>query len=268
MIRLVSWNINRSTQALQDLVSMEADVALLQEVHVGGWEWLAGLGGDVAVTPHSPWEPWPERTYDRWPLVVQLSNRVRLEWFRYGVPNHWVNADAVEVSGIGTIAMARVVPLVGQEDPFIAASMYARWRPPHPSIGDRDWITADAAAHRIISDLSIFTSPRDGRTHRILAAGDMNMGFANRISPSGRSMSVRNRFEVLGFEYLGPNGEGGDIVPTFRTRTQTPAEANTQLDHVFASNGLAAQLNVRALNSVDEWGPSDHCRIQMEIADA
>lgn len=264
MVKVVSWNIDRSTVALRELVEMDADVALLQEVHVGGWEWLASIDNGVAVTPYEPWLPWPPRTYDRWPLVVQLSGRVRLEWFEYRFPVHWVTAGQFEVSGIGTTAVARVVPVSG-EDPFIAVSMYARWRPPHPSVGDSRWIHADASAHRTISDLSAFVSPREGSSHRILVAGDLNMGFVGRFANDARSFSVVTRMNALGLEYMGPQTSDGGIVPTLRTRTQGPGEASTQMDHVFASRGFHDGVRVRAMNGVDEWGASDHCRIMAEF---
>jgi hypothetical protein len=54
-------------------------------------------------------------------------------------------------------------------------------------------------------------------------------------------------------------------VPTYHTRSQgPPAGATRQLDHVFASTSIAHLVAVRALNEVDDWGPSDHCRIVIE----
>jgi exonuclease III len=42
--------------------------------------------------------------------------------------------------------------------------------------------------------------------------------------------------------------------------------ATRQLDFVFASHALAERLSVRALNTdPDEWGPSDHCRVAIEL---
>ena len=265
MVKVVSWNIGTRRAGLRELVQMDADVALLQEVGAGGWKWLSSIGNGVAVTPFEPWLPWPRESYDRWPLVVQLSDRVHLEWFEYRLPIIWAKAHQFEVSGIGTIAVARVVPVSGQE-PFIAVSMYARWRPPHPSVGDKNWIHADASAHRIISDLSAFTSHREGATHRILAAGDMNMGFAGRFQHDARMSSVLTRMNALGLEYLGPKTAAGEIVPTLRTRSQEPAEATTQMDHVFASRGFHNNIRIRAMNRADEWGPSDHCRILVELS--
>ena len=268
MVRVVSWNVNTRRQTLQELVKMGADVALLQEVTVNGWKQLAGVGNGVAVTPYEPWLPWTQETYTRWPLVVQLSDRVEVEWFKYRLPVYWPKVDEFPVSGIGTIAVARVTPVSGQE-PFIAASMYARWRPPHLSVGDQLWTHADASAHRIISDLSVFISHnRKNATHRILAAGDLNMAFFGNFRYDVRMQTVMNRMNALGLEYLGPRNANGENVPTYRTPRQDPASATRQFDHVFASQGFHDSIYVRAMNGTDEWGPSDHCRISIEVSDA
>ena len=54
-------------------------------------------------------------------------------------------------------------------------------------------------------------------------------------------------------------------VPTYHTNRQTPFTATRQLDFVFASDGLGDSLTVRALNSPEQWGPSDHCQLEIEI---
>ena len=38
-----------------------------------------------------------------------------------------------------------------------------------------------------------------------------------------------------------------------------------QLDYAFASRGFHERVSVRAMNEVDEWGPSDHCRVMIEV---
>ncbi|MCY3692374.1 MAG: endonuclease/exonuclease/phosphatase family protein [Chloroflexota bacterium] len=268
MVKVVSWNTNARRDAIQKLLEMDADVALLQEVTVNGWKRLAGVGNGVAVTPYEPWLPWTQGAYTRWPLVVKLSDRVQVEWFKYRLPVYWPKVDEFPVSGIGTIAVARVTPLSGQE-PFIAVSMYGRWRPPHPSVGDQQWIHADASAHRIISDLSVFIShnPKNS-THRILAAGDLNMAFFGNFRSDARMQTVMNRMNALGLEYLGPRDSSGENVPTYHTPRQDPTTATTQFDHVFASQGFHDSIHVRAMNGADEWGPSDHCRIVAEVSEA
>ena len=59
--------------------------------------------------------------------------------------------------------------------------------------------------------------------------------------------------------------------PTLRTcRRSTdpgtkPATAVNQLDYAFASRGFHEQVSVRAMNAIEEWGPSDHCRLMIEV---
>ena len=55
-------------------------------------------------------------------------------------------------------------------------------------------------------------------------------------------------------------------VPTRRLPGRPPGMADRQLDYVFASRGFADRLSVRALNDPEEWGRSDHCRIEMEFS--
>ena len=50
------------------------------------------------------------------------------------------------------------------------------------------------------------------------------------------------------------------------TQQGSAAAATRQLDFVFASRGLADSVHVRALNEPDEWGPSDHCRVEIEVS--
>ena len=84
---------------------------------------------------------------------------------------------------------------------------------------------------------------------------------------------------ALGLSFVGPQAPDGRLadpwprellaesanVPTYHTRQQTPATATRQLDFVFASEGLVERVRVFALNAVDQWGPGDHCRVQIEI---
>ena len=53
-------------------------------------------------------------------------------------------------------------------------------------------------------------------------------------------------------------------VPTFY-RSGGPEAAVNQLDYAFASRGFHEKVSVRAMNGVEEWGPSDHCRLMIEV---
>ena len=54
-------------------------------------------------------------------------------------------------------------------------------------------------------------------------------------------------------------------VPTYRMPGRSPDAASTQLDYAFASRGFHETVKVRAMNSVEEWGASDHCRLRIEV---
>ena len=283
MIRVVCWNIATMHEPWRELLEMDADVALLQEVGTIP----ADVIERVEVSPYAPWLKHDPATgslhYDRWPMVVRLSERVRVEWFRQVGPTG-VTANSpldVAVSGIGTVEFARVIPATGAE-PFIAASMYARWSSPHPAaIGD--WIYSDASAHRIVSDLSAFIGYYDRPAdHRILAAGDLNMSFQSTDQFDHRAQTVLDRFQTLGLNNLGPqypagrradpipehlNSESLDVPTYYHKPSNTPAGAYVQIDHVFASRGFHEEVQTMALNEVEEWGTSDHCRISINVGD-
>ena len=48
--------------------------------------------------------------------------------------------------------------------------------------------------------------------------------------------------------------------------SQSPETAQNQLDYAFASRGFHESIKVRAINGVEEWGASDHCRLLIEIS--
>lgn len=289
--RVVSWNVAKRHAPWRELVEMDVDVALLQEAG----NYPADVADRVDIGPPESWDShrWNSdwwkgrfpRLFDRWPKIVKLSDRVDVDWFRQVSPIGWVDEDEIAVSGIGTIAAARVTS--ARAEPFVAVSMYARWLSPHPSTRSK-WGTgySDGSAHRIISDLSAFIGSTDPATHRILAAGDLNTFYGasddNRLVLADRDRTVFARMDALGLEFLGPQApEGGRRaeptppglpadtrnVPTFRAAGQKPEAAANQLDYVFASKGFHESVKARALNTPDEWGSSDHCRILIEVQD-
>jgi hypothetical protein len=72
---------------------------------------------------------------------------------------------------------------------------------------------------------------------------------------------------ALGFRHVVPEGRRSDRddVVTFRNIGATPEEAWAQADYVFATENIADRVTVRALNEPDEWGPSDHCRLVIDL---
>lgn len=283
MTKVVCWNINKSKKCCWDeLFAMDADVALLQEVG----SIPKKLCRKVDIGPGNLHDPCKPGNFDRWTAVVKLSDRVKVEWFKRVLQCSKVAGDEMRVSGVGTIAAARVIP--ADSDPFIAVSMYARWVSPHV-VAKSSSIFSDISAHRIISDISQFIGHRDPSKHRILAAGDLNTIYGatedNELEIADRARTVFDRMTALGLEFMGPQApEGGRIaiprpqglpedtknVPTYYTiRAGSPAKAQNQLDYVFASRGFHRGVRARALNGISrkDWGSSDHCRIVIEVED-
>ena len=225
---------------------------------------------------------WESRHYDRGAVIVRLSERIELEALKSIPPGMRPKPDEFTVSAPGTIAVARVFPTVGA--PFIVVSLYARWEMPHPRT-PTSWGVgfADAMAHRAISDLSAFIGHKNPATHRILVAGDFNLIHGatekNPLALPARDRSVFMRLEALGFEFMGPQYPNGRLadpspsrlatdtknVPTYYTTRQTPRTAGNQLDYAFASRGFHSKVQTRALNDPEEWGPSDHCRLEIQV---
>ena len=146
---------------------------------------------------------------------------------------------------------------------------------------EEDWIYPDASAHRIISDLSAFIGYYDYPAgHRILAAGDLNVSLRSSDQFNHRAQTVLDRMQALGLDFMGPQypaGRRADPIPAHLTEesldvptyyhkpSNTPDGARVQIDHVFVSRGFQEKVRVKALNEVEEWGPSDRCRIRIEV---
>jgi hypothetical protein len=178
------------------------------------------------------------------------------------------------VSRAGSIAAADVV--TDGQIAFTAVSVYAAWE----KVGARGRGYADGSAHRILSDLSALMVRPD---HRLVVAGDWNLlrgygEYGDRYWKA-RYDTVFERAEALGLRFVGPqypHGRQADLwpdelprdsrcVPTFHHSRQNPASATRQLDFVFASTSIADRIEVRALNMPEEWGPSDHCRVVINV---
>ncbi|MCY3784182.1 MAG: hypothetical protein OXG79_10390 [Chloroflexi bacterium] len=269
--KIVCWNIARRNEPWRWLLDMDADVALLQEAA----EPPSEVAARVEIDP-APWdisgEKWNWRT-----AVVRLSDRVRVDWISSATLTEAERGEFA-ASWPGTLSAATVTPPGGE--PFIVLSMYAWWENPHSSVGN--WIYSDATAHRVVSDLSTFIGGE--RDHRILAAGDLNSFYG--YHPHGdvywaaRYQTVFTRMGALGVPLVGPQAphgrqadpwpdelpKGSKNVPTFHSNRQTPATATRQLDYVFASRDLSDSVSVRALNEPEQWGPSDHCRLDIRVA--
>lgn len=270
---MIAWNIARRDEAWRYLLDTDADIALLSEAAMPP----ADVARRVGVDP-APWRTAGSGLNRPWrTAVVKLSKRVEVQWLEAKSLVDAAPGD-LAVSRPGTLSAAIVIP--GAGDPFVVASMYAAWEKPHAITGS-SWIYADGSAHRLISDLSALVGQQVG--HRIIAAGDLNIlhDYGENGSPywASRYATVFARMAALGLSFVGPQFPAGRRaepwpdelpaenanVPTYHTRHQTPATATRQLDFVFASAGLLERIRVSALNHPDDWGPSDHCRVEIEV---
>ena len=276
-LKIVSWNICQRKAPWLYLLDMGVDIALLQEATApphGVDKRIAVDPGEWTTTGTIVARPWRA-------AVAKFSERVQLEWIETRSLNK-ANQGSLEVSQMGTLAAARVTPSVDNLfDPFVVVSMYAPWTNPHEPTKS-SWIISDASAHRVVSDLSALIGRQRG--HRIIAAGDLNIlyGYGEEGSQywAKRYETVFTRMEALGLAFVGPqfpHGRAADPrpaelprrsknVPTYHSNQQTPVSATRQLDFAFASKELADSIKVRALNEPERWGPSDHCRVLIEVS--
>lgn len=271
-LKIVSWNMAHKRESWRYLANMDVDLALLQET--------CKPPSDVAARIETDPAPWYTGARGRWrTAIAKLTDRVRVEWLEPGLIANTPFGEFA-VSTPGTLTAARIWPPSGE--PFVAVSMCAEWESPDATAGGR-WIYADASVHRIVSDLCALIGRQRG--HRILAAGDLNIlrgyGEGGSMYWAARYHTVFERFRAIGLPCIGPetpNGRQADpwpnelpkdstTVPTFHSNRQSPATASRQLDFVFASEGFADRLTVRALNAQEKWGPSDHCRVGIELKD-
>lgn len=279
-MKVISWNMARRNDSWRRLLEMDVDLALLQEAGKPPPDVEERIKVNPSIEVDSA--PWETRIVGGRPsyrtAIVKLSNRIEVDRIE-AKTLETANSQELVASWPGTLAAAFVKLPVGK--PIIAISIYAPWVRTHAQ-AKNNVLFSDGSAHHVISDLSLFITNNHG--HRVLAAGDMNIlrgyGECGNKYWAARYMTVFDRLEAMGLSCVGPdypNGRQADPwpdelprdsrnVPTFHSNRQSPATAARQLDYVFASTELTSTLRVRALNAPDEWGPSDHCRIEIRLA--
>ena len=262
-MKMISWNIAGRAAPWDVVVEMlesgEADVALLQEARRPRAE-IADL---IAVDP-GPWHTAGVGVKRDWKAaVVVLKDRPDMSV-------KWIEAKSIldagshdfAVSRPGTLAAAVVTPDNGA--PLTVVSMYAaaeRWTEESGRPSHQAWV---GSVHRLISDLSRLV----GKRTRLIAAGDLNAWR--------RRDSIFTRMDSLNLPCVGPDApQGGrqareprhaeDVATFYLPAEREPANASQQLDYVFATRNFADRVQVTALNDPEEWGPSDHCRIAIEV---
>jgi hypothetical protein len=124
MLKVLSWNINRSAEPWRVLVDADAGVALLQEATQPPADFLSRF--DVGP------EPWQThgtgRNYAYRTALVRLSPRLNLTRVQTA-PLTTAGPMELPVSRVGTIAAARVEDPVTREI-YTLVSIYGFWETP------------------------------------------------------------------------------------------------------------------------------------------
>ncbi len=269
LLSLMSWNMNQQPSNWETVLESAVDVALLQEAKPPPSLLRDKIDADYEGI-------WGKSEIAWGAVVAGLSSRIDFEPIKTKAVGD-NNPEALSVSYPGTLSAAFVRILEAGEE-FIIASLYAKWERPIQQT-QPNWIYADASVHRLISDLSALIARQNN--HKIIVAGDLNILYG--YGEYGidywkkRYDTVFDRMSSLGLRFIGPQApDGGEQaspwpdelpqdshnVPTYRTNR---GSKERQLDFVFASESIADRLSVRAANNIEEWGPSDHCRIFIDL---
>lgn len=277
-LRLVSWNMGGAFsggRAEWDYLLSDPtwDAGLLQEA-----PYPYPVYADVDVVPErgSYWKTETAGQFRSRTAVARLSERVAMD----AVPTaslSYAGSGEMAVSRMGTVTAAEVT-VKSTEEQITVISAYGLWENPVPY---QALIYSDASMHRILSDISTLIS---GQDRSVVLAGDFNL-VRDLTSPidaetwTRRQNTVFDRLEALGFTFAGPQVPDGigpnppvpgmpqdsAAVVTHRLKRADPTTGRYQLDYVYVTHQLADRTRTRALNIGEEWGPSDHCQISIDI---
>ncbi len=252
-MKLICWNIAHRKAAWRSLPDMGVDVVLLQE----GYKPPKDVANRIEVDPAPYYKEDPERPGSRGKAlsrcaIVKVSDRVQVEYL-----------DDIQSSHPGCLSAAIVTPHEGiyQGWPIHVVSFCPQYEAHHPLSGVKSNTLVDTSIHRIISDISLLIGRKN--SFSMIAAGDTTVMYGDGSSDywKTRNKAVFDRMSSIGLHRIGPEGPTYYNIPT-----QTPATATRQLDYVFASRSMENSISTRALNEPGEWGPSDHCRILIEVS--
>ncbi|MXY48285.1 MAG: hypothetical protein F4Y38_03180 [Gemmatimonadetes bacterium] len=275
-MKLISWNIGHRKAAWRSLPDLGVDSSerqdIIDEVEEA-WKLSPDTGVDVVLLQEG-YAP-PKEVADRIEVdpapyfkkdsqrpdsrgtarsrcaIARVSDKVKVEYL-----------DDIHSSHPGCLSAAVVTPLEGKYQgwPIHVVSFCPKYEAHHPKSGVKSRDLVDTSIHRIISDISLLIGRKD--SFRMIAAGDTTVmyGRGRNAYWKGRNQAVFDRMSSIGLPMIGHQGS------TYYYPGQTPATATRQLDYVFASHSMKDHIRTKALNDPEEWGPSDHCRILIEVS--
>ncbi len=206
-----------------------ADVALLQEACTPP----PGVAAELDVGPG----PWIYKGWNGARAVVRLSERIDVE----RVPVADIIAASAPRSAIDTPARLAVAICT---------------LPDGERLGLVSVETGSEAAGRVppmIDEVRAYC----GADLPYVVGGDLTTWWDS-------ESAVFADMQRIGLPLIGPHA------PTFYSplHGQSPADARLQLDYVFASRSIAQRVSVSAINAPGDWGPSDHCRLLIDLMES
>ena len=271
-MKIVCWNMAHSRKSWDALVRMpDVDVALLQEASRLPHDLCQTIDVDDRLwDDHRLWPGRHDAALGYPSVVAQLSSKVNVRFIATG-PMGDAFSRAFYTSEWGTLGAAIVSP-IDEDESLIVVSMAPYSNAFTHESGSPSRREPIGSLHRLISDLSRLV----GRQSRVIAAGDwaIHPGWSTYPTPTWNDrealhfQTAFDRMRALGFRKVIPKGRYGNRgnVVTFQSMVETPAQAWAQADYVFATENIADRVSACALNSPDDWGPSDHCRIVIDLA--
>ena len=227
-MRIICWNTQhkRASWHFLDERHGDADAALLQEACTPPRE----IRSKMDVGPG----PWIYKGWSGARAVVGVSGRVKMERvpisdiIESAAPNSIIRSEARLAVAIATLPGEERIALVS--------------------------IESGGKATDRVPDMMIEIRRHCGTNLSYIVGADLTTWWDSDTRVFGDMMRI-------GLPLIGPHA------PTFYSpiNGQAPSDARLQLDYVFASRAIAHRLSVRALNSATDWGPSDHCRIVIDL---
>ena len=230
MITILSWNMQFKRDSWRFLRERhgDADIALLQEACIPPED----VADKLDVGPG----PWVHKGWNGARAIVRIADNIAIE--RISVAD--IIASAPPPSAIGTpasLAVAIAKSPGGEQIGLVSVEMSHKTSPELPEM------VREIQRHCGV-DLPY------------IVGGDLTTWWDSKTTVFADMMR-------MGLPLIGPHSA------TFYSQPnrQTPYDAQLQLDYVFASRQIAHRITVRALNDPSDWGPSDHCRVLIEVAE-
>lgn len=254
-MKIVSWNMQNKRESWRFLVArhQDYDFAFVGEACVPPWDARRSANAAGWNIPYETWGLQPGETRRMYRQEV------------LGIREGWA---------IERLDRNEVVDAASPTMPARVDRIFRRWH--RAAVVRNDEVelclVCVVSGHSQAQSLpSMITGVRSvlemqglNRAMPMIVAGDLTTN-------EQKSADMFARMAEMGMSWAGPR-EPNYIHVSGRKphEREIPAKATRRLNHAFVSLDIQERVSVTALNSPDEasndyWGPSDHCRIVIEI---